>query len=549
MRKKNLKIIFAGILLVAIGFMGVFQTSGYNSNIIVTKTGHKFTEEYWAIEYDVLSGKLVEDLIPGDFAEEMNDTFPDRAPYRDANFYISYINLGPVQTLYMAFTEYSNDNRNTTRVGIAPYQIMQQHFRTPAGKHVIVQNSFAGLVAYQEINESNGVPNKDDNLFYGNSLNSQFNKYLLNHRFSRSLGFEPLNMADLPTATPKLLEKTTNGDEVEYSFGIDYENIFIVWHSMHVEEDINNTITAEGLLDKIVAFSSMDYLNFTYKISGTLVEDQPINVTTTTEYDIGPLSDLWVVNDEQSKTELWDGIYYDLDPSNIITDKTVSRYNTTASIEDRLNGDESVSGFSLAITNYARMTVISANINEQDDVDVLDGNGTNVDGDNSDVNVSSLDLRTANKPAFNIDFASKPNYTLNGGNPMSAPVKLYPQIRLKDGSLNAVDHLSHLFLNSITRSMVQARIEFTKEKYDLTDQEITIDINRRNVFYAICFPQWEGKSINQDPTFTAIADPVVVSTTLGDGTLKISGYAFSSLLIFGIGIIAYIMKSKKFHKR
>lgn len=549
MKKNNIKIFFASTLLVAIGFMGIFQVSGYNPNLMVAKTGHKFSEEFWAIEYDVLSGKLVEDLIPGEFADEINDTFPDRTPYRDANFYISYINLGQVQTLYMAFTEYSNDNRNNTRIGIAPYQIMQQHFRTPGGKHVIVQNSFAGLVAYQEANDANGVPNKDDNLFYGNSLNSQYNKHLLNRRFSWSLGFEPFDMDEIPIATPKLLEKTIIGDEVEYTFGMDYENLFIVWHSMHVEADINNTVTAEGLLDKIVAFSSMDYLNFTYKIKGTVVEDRPVNITTTTEYDIGPLSDLWVVGDDQTKTELWDGIYYDLDSTNLITNKTVSRYNTTTAIEDRLNGDNEVSGFGLAISNYARMAVISANVEEQDDVEVVDGTGMTIDGNNSESNVTSLDIRTANKPAFKIDFASKPNYTLDGGDPMHAPVKLYPQSRLKDGSLNAVDRLSHLFLNSITRSMVQTRIEITKEKYHLVDQEITIDINRRHVFYAICFPQWEGKSINQDPTFTAIADPSEIATTLGDDSLKISGFALSSLILFGIGMIVFIVKSKKMYGR
>ena len=487
----------------------------------------------------------MEDLIPGEFADELNNTFPDRAPFRDANFYIAYVNLGQVQTMYMAFTEYSNDNRNNTRVGIAPYQIMQQHFRTPGGKHVIVQNSFAGLVAYQESEEVNGVPNKEDNLYYGNSLNSQFNKYLLNRRFSWSLGFAPFDMDEVPIATPKLLEKTTNEDEVEYTFGIDYENLFIVWHSMHVEEDINNTASAEDLMDRIVAFSSMDYLNFTYKISGTLVEDRPVNITTTTEYEIGPLSDLWILGDSQAKTETWNGIYYDLDITDEYSNKTVSRYNTTDAIEDRLNGDDEVPGFGLAVTNYARMAVISASVEEQNDVEVIDGNGTVVDGSNSDANVTSLDIRTANKPAFKIDFASKPNYTLDGGAPMGAPVKLYPQVRLKDGSLNAIDKLSHLFLNSITRTMVQTRIEIANEKFDLEDKEIVIDITRRNVFYAICFPQWEGKSINQDPTFTAIADPGEIATNIGNDENKISGYALSSLFVIGIGIIAFKIKSKE----
>ncbi len=535
MKKTKTKIISL-TLIFSMLIIGISESAALNNTFVAEKTGHKFTEESFAIIYDVLSNKLVEDLTPGEFEEELNNQNVDPAPYADANFYCAYINLGQVQTMYMAIANYTLDNRNNTQFGVSPYQIMQQHFRTPSGKHVLVQNSFAGLVAYQETGELNGVPNKDDNLYYGNSLRSQFHKFLLNRKLSNSLGFDPLNIDEVPIATPKILTKTTNGDEVEYTFGMDYENLFVVWHSMHVDENIEGTILAENLLSKIVAFSSIDYLNFTYKISGTLDEDNPVNITTTTEYDIGPISDLWIINDQESKTQEMGGSFYDL----VDSTKNISRYNTPSSVGDRLNGDNEVQGFGLAVANYARIKVISVSESDENTIKINNENGKEIDSENSDINVSSLDIKENGITAFNIDFASKPNYTLDGGEPMPAPVKLYPQIRLKGESINDIDGLSHRFINSINMGLIQARVSSINEKFDLEDKNFEVDVNKRNVFYTICFPQWEGKSINQDPTFTAYAEPLSLSSF-------ISGPELISIGIIGLVSVSFLLVKKKNH--
>jgi hypothetical protein len=529
--------------LTSVLLLGVFIVSSLGSVMALTnytitvQTGHNFTEEYWAIEYDVTSGKLLKDYTPGEFQDEYNSSLPDRAPYFDANYYIAYLQTGQVQTLYMAFLNHSRDTRNTTFFGMSPYQIIQQHFRTPAGKHVIVQNSFAGLLAYQDTGIKNGVPDRNDSVYYGHSLSSQYYKYLLNNRLQLTLGYRPLNESRLPTATPKIIEKTVDGDNFEYTFGITYENIFTVWSSIAVDNDLNSTDTAADLLGKIVAFSTMESLEFTYKVSGSFAADRAVNITTTTEYDIGRVSNLWVINDPSDNTLALGGYFHNI----LGLDKTVSHYNVSASIENRLNGDGEIPGFSLAVANYARITIIEATVEDQEDVEIVNERGDIVDGEQADYNVSALNIRAADRPAFLIDFASKPDYTLDGGEPMPAPVRMFPHVLLRDRAINQIDALTMRFLNSFNRGMVTAHIARLEEKFDLEDKEINIDVTRRQLFYAICFPTWGGKAINQDPTFVAFADPSAIVAGLLDGLGSISSFGLGMIALAGIGTTSALM--------
>ncbi len=507
------------------------------------KLAHRFTEEAWAIEYDVLSNKLVEDYTPGEYSEDiLNDTAPDYAPYMDANYYIAYINLGQVQTLYLGFSNYTWDRENTTKSGVAPYQLLQQYFRTSSGKHVIVQNTFAGLVAFQDSGIHNGVPDGADALFYGYSLNSNFHRHLLNRRLWWVAGHQfVFDESVLPVATPQILQKSTDGDTIEYTFGMNYENLFVLWHSIDVDQRLNESITADAILQKIVAISVLDSLNFTYTVRGTLVEDRPVNITTTTEYNIGPVSDLWVLNDDPTDTAAMGGIFYPI----LSIDGSISRYNTTETIIDRLNGNDEAPGFSLAIANYARVIVIATTESDQQSATITTDTGDTVDPSQASDNVSSLDVVTDGKPAFKIDFASKPTYTLDDGEPMAAPVKLYPTLKLVDGTINSIDALTMRFIHGFTKAAIQARLERIKSRFDLSNKNLTVDITRRGVFYAVCFPTWEGKRINQDPTFIALAVPEKASLLS-----RIDGFSVPVFILAGLGIsIFLIIKKSKLCKQ
>ncbi len=540
MKKRNITI--TSLLLIFSFLISAGSALALDPSPISLETGHRFIEEMWGINYDVLSGKLIEDYTPGPYASELNDTGVDPTPEIDANYYIAYINLGQVQTTFMALESYTLYGEHANFTGCAPYQIMQQHFRTPSGAHVIVQNSFAGLVAYQENDVVNNVPDKNDSLYYGDSLHSQYHKYLFNNRLAWSLeGERPINETIKMKSTPVIPQKTVDGDEVSYKFGMNYEDLFIVWHDMNEDTDFGSINNATQLIGKAVAFTSLAYLNFSYSITGTLFEDRPVNITTTTEYDIGPITDLWIINDNQTYTENIGGEFYDL----LWTNRNISRYDNATTIKDRLDGDENHLGFGLAVTNYARIAVIAATVEEQDGSEILDDNNETVDGATADYNVTRLDLRTGNRPSFGIDFASKPNYTLGGDddNQMVAPVKLYPSVRLKAHAINRIDGLAVYFLNSINRAMVQWRLDYANEKYDLEGKKIEINVAKRNILYAICFPEWSGKSIYQDPTFTAYADP----STIGGRLPKIDGY--TPFLIGIIGLITTSLIIGKFKRR
>jgi hypothetical protein len=513
----------------------------------VTETlGHSFEEDSWAIEYDVLSGKLIKDLTPGPNSSDYKDLAQDPSPFRDSKFYAAYINTGQVQTFYMALMNYTFDNRNVSNQGVAPFQVLLQHYRAPGGNHVIIQNSFAGLVAYQENGTVNGVPDKNDTMYYGYTLNSEMHKHMINRYLSTEIGYSPFNQNLIPKVTPLPLSNTTTGDLIEYTFGMSYENLFVLWHQIDRSDDMNTTTKAVNVLDKIVAISSLDSINFTYKLTGTVVEDKAVNITTTTEYDIGKTSDLWILNDNKNYSEAIGGKFYNLTHS---PTRTVSRYNTTTAVANRLAGNINLTGFGLGISNFARITVLSGNKSAQNDTQVIDNAGGLVDGERANYNVTKLDIRAGQKPAFLIDFASKPNYTLNNGTPMAAPVKLYPNLQVKSPVLHHLDELAQRYLKPMVTQAISVRLQKTKEKLDVKESDITIDVKKRHLFYTICFPKWEGKQINQDPTFVAFTEPVDFTSITSDAR-GIDGYALATIMLGGLGAVALtligIKKRRKF---
>ncbi|MHA2000547.1 MAG: hypothetical protein ACTSVU_00475 [Promethearchaeota archaeon] len=538
--------------IIAITLLAVLSVSSISFAVatsspgIVEKTGHSFLEDYWAIEWDVLSNQMKYDYTPGPLADQFNDTSVDPTPNWDANYYVSYFRTGQVQTIYMALLDYSRDVYNNTYYGISPYQMLQQHFRTAGGKHVVVQNTFAGLLAYQNNNTNNSVPDREDRVYYGQSIQSQYYKHVLNNVFETQTGERFLNEQRLPTATPMPIEHEVTNTTFKYTFGMSYENLFFVWARMDLDQNFTEAVAGRDLLSRIVAFSTLKSLNFTYTISGDVYEDRPVNVTTTTEYDIGAVDDLWIVDESQSHTETLGGTFYNI----WFSPHTLSRYNTSETIENRLAGNEDLPGFSLAVANYARVTVIAASVADQNAFEIRDQNNRTVDGDHVNQTASCLNLRAANRPAFKIDFASKPDYTLDGGAPMPAPVKLYPNLAIKDRSINNIDGLTMRFLNGFNRAMVQARIDHVKEKYNITNDQINIDVNKRNVFYAICFPEWGGKTINQDPTFVAYADPGELIANIQSKLANIDGFNLGVLALAGlVGIVSTFAIIRRKHNK
>ncbi len=546
MKHMKKKTAMTGGFLCLIFLMSISPVLGQGGTTFATYSGHKFVEDYWAIEFDVIGGELVQDYTPGEFAEEYDDSNVDRNENLDANYYIAYAQTGQVQTLFMALTNYSWSPSNSTFYGTAPFQVLQQHYRDRSGQHIIIQNAFAGLLAYQDVGEQDGVPNANESVYYGYSLNSQYHKYLLNLHLLYNIGYRPINENRLPTVTPMIIDQEETDDSISYTFGISYEDLFITWFDMKSDQGLNTTRSARDLLGKVKAFCFLDSLNFTYKITGDKYLDRAVNITTTTEYDIGPITDLWIVDENEAKTEDFGGFYY---PLHFNTQHTISKYNTSDAIESRLSGDEEVPGFSLAVANYARAYAISASIEETDDFTYEDESGEEIEGDSAEQNVTQIAINTGSDiPAFEIDFASKPNYTLDGGDPMPAPVRLYPNMQIKDKSIRDVDAMTMRFMTSFNRNMVQARVDRLNQTLDLEGKTIEIDVNRRDIFYTVCFPEWGGKTINQDPKFVAYAEPEDIGSQPDDDTTigqRIPGYGVGILALAGIGGSFFIIRRSR----
>jgi len=478
--------------------------------------GKTFEDEYWGIEYNAVHPNQTE---------------------RSTGIYIGYINVGGVQTIYFASLNMTSNNSDPNKTAYSPYQTIYQHFKVPDGNHVIVQNVFAGLVAYVN-NEStnNTTPDRSDKMYFSYTMSATSHRALIRSALQSAIGYDPLGSEALYSYTAKpYITKTEGTDKIEYKFGISYENLFILWHPIAIEnDDIENTTSAKILFGRIAAFCRLDSLNFSYVLSVNKSGGNMVKMTT--EYNIGQITDLYIPYDDAAKTTAIGGNILNI---NVIdSGKSLSRYNTTDTITKRLNGTGGFERFSLAVLNYARMIVIE-NVDRQNaQGQIRNSNGAEVNPENVNATEQqNLKIKDAvDKDAFLIDFASKPNYILDGdtANPMLAPVKLYPKTAIKNPAMLSLYTFFNLIMMKWAKNVVERRYPQVKEN-GLNLRLLAHD----GLYYAICFPQWNGQKINQDPTFVAFAD-------FNYGTSRrIDGFSLSMFIIAALGAIFAIITIRK----
>ncbi len=507
----------------------------YTPATIRQRLGHDFSEEYWAVEYDILSRQLRVDYTPGPYADEYLPGTYDPHPYLSAANYIAYFNTGQVRTVYLGLTNFSRVTHEKTHQGVLPYQMLLQFYHLPNNHYIVSQNIFGGLVAYERSNVTRNIPGSSDAIYYGHSLNMDEHKTLLNSIFNDELGFSPFSK-NPPIVTPLEIEKTTNDNQIEYNFGMSYENLFILWQPFQSNMDLNRTDNANELLSSIVAISHLESLNFTYKLRSSNLQNQAINATIETEYDIGAVTDLWILGDGDEETVNLGGTHYSVDSENI----DIGRYNTTEAIVHRLSRNENSTGFSLGLGNFAQV----AHISIQPDADRLQSVGFRDSANNAILpdalqhNLSAVNIFAGDIQAFAIDFASKPDYLLNGTDLYDAPVSTYPTSAI---NVPTYGNLNRLFMNFITphlegviRNRLLEQGRFARRR----QPSVTINMDTQELFYVICFPEWNGLPIHQDPLFTAFASPEDINFS---AILRISTIA----LVIGLVGTIIVLKRKK----
>ncbi len=415
----------------------------------------------------------------------------------ELKFDVSYINLGRVQNMYLALEKWHWDLGNATAQGTAPVQLLIQRYHSVGGRDVLALNAFTGLVAYRN-NDSNvyGRPDKNSDLYYGWTMYGELLKNQTNGILENCFGIPDLYQfeKDAVGEATRIWDNTTTAGTVK--FGMSYRNLFVFWQAVNIDVEPNGTAAGvpEANFGRAVAWSLLDSLNFTFTLTSTDLGDGKTAVSTSTSYEIGAIKDLWVR--EEGPTNVTSGGFtHSGAPSG--TTIYLGHYNTTAAITNRLNGTDTTHGFSLGVMNYAIIIVLDQETQD----DTWDGSATDVTNappvnDTSNISVQQLNLRVANRAAkaYNINFAAKPTYVLDGDtlNPLASPTYVYPKLK--------INPVSSRFLWDGTKWLVR-RLWGTNFIGNYLARFDTAYVG--DLVYITCFPRWEGKSCVQDPTFTA----------------------------------------------
>lgn len=300
--KSNKKIALVLITaLLAVSFIATapINSKAVSSNLFKSYTGHDLSESHWSIVYDTIGGKLEEDHNPGPYQADLDQGKTDNNTNMDSKYYFAWNNLQNVHTAYFAMQNFTwnVDAYNSSMYGCAPYQMFLQHFKLPNNPeyHAFVLNKFLGLLAYQDSPEGiSGIPDENDSLYLGWARFSELHKYLVNSLFNAS-GVEPYHLVDRSKkgiATP--IEMSFDSETNTYEFGMCYENIFVLWQNITIEETKDQDVTKTEIMDGCSAFGVFSSINYTLKIHSEASTTNPgyNAITTTTEYDIGELDDL-----------------------------------------------------------------------------------------------------------------------------------------------------------------------------------------------------------------------------------------------------------------
>ncbi|MFX1398540.1 MAG: hypothetical protein ACFFAS_16040 [Promethearchaeota archaeon] len=491
---------------------------------------HSFDEEYWDVLYDYLGGYLEEDYNPGPYAG--NSTQEDVIPDADAKFYQAYTNVMGVRSIYLAMQNFSwglNAGFNASQYACAPFQVLVQHFN-PAGDpsaHMFVINRFLGLMAYLDYDKDDynpSIPSNNDNMYMGWAFYSGYHKTLINEFLSNNLSAPSWMLIDESVqteATPIGMQKTTTASGDEYSFGMSYSNLFVVWQMLSATTGLDGNSTS-AQLGYIVGASIIEELNFTYI---TTVENNN-EVSTRVKYNIGNMTDLWIFS--QYEYEIVQAIGGTV--LNITDDFYIGYYNRTDGLQTRLEGYGSFPGFSLAIINTVNVISFSISTGVGTQLSFEDPLGTTLGA--SSIEIPSASCSTGGKTAYELNFEDTENYSLDG-DPDHISTTFVLGTSLVATSINFGIILGFgIILPAFLANITQAS-EIIK---GLILLQIAVQLSIVSFYYITCFPEWSGGTIRQDPTFTAYTGSIG-----GGPETSIPGYEIWLISLTGLAGISYVV--------
>ncbi len=214
------------------------------------------------------SGDYLRSYSKGDEEEVLGQTFDEEMWYTtvteetdegEAEFGISYLNMGDIQAFLVAFESIENDDGEK---GVLPYQMFGMHYYTEDGEEVYMGAILAYLTIFNDTDED-GMPDADEEFLYvvpfglGNVLEEEYTPNVEN------MGVVKV-------------------DEGHYRMGITYKNLYAI----ATANPIMTALLATGFVFK---FSE---LTITYEIK---VDMETGTMTSETFYTIGEISELYAV--------------------------------------------------------------------------------------------------------------------------------------------------------------------------------------------------------------------------------------------------------------
>jgi hypothetical protein len=369
-----------------------------------------------------------------------------------------------------------------------PMQSFIEHFKSQAGKDVLIASSFLSLLTFKENATTDIYPNSPDK---GDTVYASFS---IGSGISGLAGQPPQNN----TATVDPL--TTSADGLTYSWGMTYHDLTAVWWKINPDplNPIYNILP--------VAVTTYTKLGFKY----TLVLD-PVAKTAkiAASFIVGEMTNLWIIN----WLNIHNSVHYN-DTGNFYP-------NGTRISGQTIHQFASTQNFKLSIVLFQTSVVVGHETANDDSL----GNVTDAEHDVSNGTITTK-AADDNEKLFDTNFGTKNQYTLVNStsgqnatyyaNTRTARIYGYADNHAFDVQTGFV-HLEAFVI-----------LAFHPALYHADD----LDIAKANFIYIISYPTWGGYTVVHDPTYTAYYAPEQAPTlspvflaTIGIAVIAILGGA------------------------
>jgi hypothetical protein len=422
-----------------------------------------------------------------------------------ANTYMTYINHDGFQMIYAGLENISFLQNVELTI---PMQTILMHFKTQESQQeAIVASSFLMVMGFNdsevEIEELEGTPDKDDNLWASFSLGINLTELF------PDVTFPAFNNGAEPIA---LVEKPEVNGVIEWTWGMRYVNLTALWVTLDLDNEGNTNP------NRPFGLATYDELTFKY----TLTLDNGV-ATLHKDYVMGRMHDLfvfggwflvWPIYNHYNAT----GCYrYNA----LVSDQTIYEFLDEADV-------------SMSIVEYQKTILMDKETTCT--VDGEDVTETEVDATNSPIETHSED----GELICSQNFATKPEYQLfnhitSTSTPHAAEVRTHEiQGYTRNRNLFQFQTSFEKYIPLILVGMYPgmfARARDTIGNIDVCD-----------ALYVISYPAYSGYKIDHDPVLTAYYAP---TQSLGPDLSRLGGALVLAVIAIPIiVVIAFIRKRR-----